>query len=129
MLPDDLAGKIDELEHYDFQSQQARQRFDALLEKLKQQLMQQYLDQVTGAVDQMTPEDMQRTKDTMSALNEMLNKREQGQDPEFEKFMENFGDFFPENPKTLDELLDQTMLCIMCFNMYLIYTYSILSIY
>ena len=106
MLPDDLAGKIDELEHYDFQSQQARQRFDALLEKLKQQLMQQYLDQVTGAVDQMTPEDMQRTKDMMSALNEMLNKREQGQDPEFEKFMENFGDFFPENPKTLDELLE-----------------------
>ena len=106
MLPDDLAGKIDELEHYDFQSQQARRRFDALLEKLKQQLMQQYLDQVTGAVDQMTPEDMQRTKDMMSALNEMLNKREQGQDPEFEKFMENFGDFFPENPKTLDELLE-----------------------
>ena len=106
MLPDDLAGKIDELEHYDFQSQQARQRFDALLEKLKQQLLQQYLDQVTGAVDQMTPEDMQRTKDMMSALNEMLNKREQGQDPEFEKFMENFGDFFPENPKTLDELLE-----------------------
>jgi uncharacterized protein with von Willebrand factor type A (vWA) domain len=106
MLPDDLAGKIDELEHYDFESQQARQRFDALLEKLKQQLMQQYLDQVTGAVDQMTPEDMQRTKDMMSALNEMLNKREQGQDPEFEKFMENFGDFFPENPKTLDELLE-----------------------
>lgn len=106
MLPDDLAGKIDELEHYDFESQQARQRFDALLEKLKRQLMQQYLDQVTGAVDQMTPEDMQRTKDMMSALNEMLNKREQGQDPEFEKFMENFGDFFPENPKTLDELLE-----------------------
>ena len=106
MLPDDLVGKIDELEHYDFESQQARQRFDALLEKLKQQLMQQYLDQVTGAVDQMTPEDMQRTKDMMSALNEMLNKREQGQDPEFEKFMENFGDFFPENPKTLDELLE-----------------------
>jgi len=106
MLPDDLAGKIDELEHYDFESQQARQRFDALLEKLKQQLMQQYLDQVTGAVDQMTPEDMQRTKDMMSALNEMLNKREQGQDPEFEKFMEDFGDFFPENPKTLDELLE-----------------------
>ena len=72
----------------------------------QQQLMQQYLDQVTGAVDQMTPEDMQRTKDMMSALNEMLNKREQGQDPEFEKFMENFGDFFPENPKTLDELLE-----------------------
>ncbi|MFM8853076.1 MAG: hypothetical protein ACKOGL_07765, partial [Acidimicrobiaceae bacterium] len=44
MLPEDLAGKISELEHYDFQSQQAQQRFEALLEKLRNQLMQQYLD-------------------------------------------------------------------------------------
>ena len=106
MLPEDLAGKINELEHYDFQSQEAQQRFEALLEKLRNQLMQQYLDQASSAVNEMTPESMKRTKDMMAALNEMINRREQGQDPEFEKFMENFGDFFPENPKNLDELLE-----------------------
>ena len=106
MLPEDLAGKINELEHYDFQSQQAQQRFEKLLEKLRSQLMQQYLDQASSAVEQMTPADMQRTKDMMAALNEMINRREQGEDPEFEKFMEKFGDFFPENPKNLDELLE-----------------------
>ncbi len=106
MLPEDLAGKINELEHYDFQSQQAQQRFENLLEKLRSQLMQQYLDQASSAVEQMTPADMQRTKDMMAALNEMINRREQGEDPEFEKFMEKFGDFFPENPKNLDELLE-----------------------
>ncbi len=106
MLPEDLAGKINELEHYDFQSQQAQQRFEKLLEKLRSQLMQQYLDQASNAVEQMTPADMQRTKDMMAALNEMINRREQGEDPEFEKFMEKFGDFFPENPKNLDELLE-----------------------
>ncbi len=106
MLPEDLAGKINELEHYDFQSQEAQQRFEALLEKLRNQLMQQYLDQASSAVNEMTPESMKRTKDMMAALNEMINRREQGQDPEFEKFMENFGDFFPENPKSLDELLE-----------------------
>jgi uncharacterized protein with von Willebrand factor type A (vWA) domain len=37
----------------------------------------------------------------------MLDKRERGEDPEFEKFMEEFGDFFPENPQSLDELLEQ----------------------
>jgi uncharacterized protein with von Willebrand factor type A (vWA) domain len=42
----------------------------------------------------------------MAALNDMLDKRERGEDPEFEKFMEEFGDFFPENPETLDELLE-----------------------
>lgn len=106
MLPEDLAGKISELEHYDFQSQQAQQRFEALLEKLRNQLMQQYLDQASSAVEKMTPEEMQRTKDMMAALNEMINRRERGEDPEFEKFMENFGDFFPENPQSLDELLE-----------------------
>ncbi|MFM9093873.1 MAG: VWA domain-containing protein, partial [Acidimicrobiaceae bacterium] len=106
MLPEDLAGKISELEHYDFQSQQAQQRFEALLEKLRNQLMQQYLDQASSAVEKMTPEEMQRTKDMMAALNEMINRRERGEDPEFEKFMEKFGDFFPENPQSLDELLE-----------------------
>ena len=106
MLPEDLAGKISELEHYDFPSQQAQQRFEALLEKLRNQLMQQYLDQASSAVEKMTPEEMQRTKDMMAALNEMINRRERGEDPEFEKFMEKFGDFFPENPKNLDELLE-----------------------
>jgi uncharacterized protein with von Willebrand factor type A (vWA) domain len=55
----------------------------------------------------MTPEDMARMKDMMAALNEMLEKHQRGEDPGFEEFMEEFGDFFPENPETLDELLEQ----------------------
>ncbi len=106
MLPSDLAGKINELEHYDFQSSESKQRFEALLEKLRQQMMQQMLDQMSGAVEQMTPQDMQRMKDMMAALNEMLEARERGQEPKFEQFMQGFGDFFPENPQTLDELLE-----------------------
>ena len=106
MLPSDLAGKINELEHYDFQSSESKQRFEALLEKLRQQIMQQMLDQMSGAVENLTPRDMQRMKDMMAALNEMLESRERGEDPKFEQFMENFGDFFPENPQTLDELLE-----------------------
>ena len=106
MLPSDLAGKINELEHYDFQSSESKQRFEALLEKLRQQMMQQMLDQMSGAVEQMTPQDMQRMKDMMAALNEMLESRERGEEPKFEEFMQDFGDFFPENPQTLDELLE-----------------------
>ncbi|GBL21942.1 hypothetical protein EMGBS4_20020 [Acidimicrobiaceae bacterium] len=49
MLPSDLAGKINELEHYDFQSSESRQRFESLLEKpFRQQIMQQMLDQMSG---------------------------------------------------------------------------------
>ncbi len=44
-------------------------------------------------------------KDMMSELNQMIERHQAGQDPKFEEFMQNFGDFFPENPQTLEELL------------------------
>ena len=106
-LPEDLAGKVRELQEYDFESQEASRRFEELMDRLRQQLANQLFDQMSGAMQQMTPEDMARMKDMMAALNEMLERRESGEDPRFEEFMEQFGDFFPENPETLDELLEQ----------------------
>ena len=106
MMPEDLAGLVRELQSYDFESQEAKERFEEMLEKLRQQMMQQVVDQMSEGMQNMTPEDMARMKDMMAALNQMIEKREQGEDPEFEKFMEEFGDFFPENPETLDELLE-----------------------
>ncbi len=106
MLPSDLAGKVNELQHYDFQSKAAQQRFEQLLDKLRQQLMQQNLDQMSGAMQNLTPADMQRMKDMLSELNKMLERRQRGEDPQFENFMKSYGDFFPENPQTLDELLE-----------------------
>jgi uncharacterized protein with von Willebrand factor type A (vWA) domain len=106
MMPPDLAGKVRELQKYEFSSTEAREKFEELMDKLREQLMQQYLDKLTDGVQNMTPEDMARMKDMMAALNQMLEQREQGQEPDFDGFMERFGDFFPENPETLDELLE-----------------------
>ncbi|HZY07028.1 MAG TPA: hypothetical protein VFE69_04755, partial [Ilumatobacteraceae bacterium] len=100
MLPDDLAGKVRELQAYDFESAEAAQRFEQLLDKIRQQLTNQMVEQMSGAMQNMTPEDMQRMKDMISGLNEMLERRERGEDPQFEQFMEEFGDFFPENPES-----------------------------
>ncbi len=107
LMPDDLAGKVRELDSYSFESKEAKQRFDQLMEKLKEQLMQQMVDQMSGAMENMGPEDMARMKDMMQALNEMLEKHQRGDDPGFEDFMEKFGDFFPENPESVEELLEQ----------------------
>ena len=106
MMPDDLAGMVRELQNYNFESQEASQRFEEMLDKLRQQMMQQVVDQMSEGMQNMKPEDMARMKDMMAALNDMIDKRERGEDPEFEKFMEEYGDFFPENPETLDELLE-----------------------
>jgi uncharacterized protein with von Willebrand factor type A (vWA) domain len=106
MLPEDLAGMVQELSSYDFESAEARQRFEEMVERLKEQLMQQFVDQLSGNMQQLTPEDMARMKDMLSELNQMIERRERGEDPQFEDFMQKYGDFFPENPQSLDELLE-----------------------
>jgi uncharacterized protein with von Willebrand factor type A (vWA) domain len=68
--------------------------------------MQNYVNQMAGSMQDISPEQMQRMKDMMAELNEMLARRERGEDPGFEQFMQDYGDFFPENPETLDELLE-----------------------
>ncbi|MCP3989808.1 MAG: hypothetical protein GY724_12085, partial [Actinomycetia bacterium] len=103
---DDLAGKVRGLQNYEFESNEAQQRFDDLVDQLREQLMQQQFDQMSGAMQNMSPEDMARMKDMMAELNNMLEQRARGEEPDFEKFMEEYGDFFPENPQTLDELLE-----------------------
>jgi uncharacterized protein with von Willebrand factor type A (vWA) domain len=107
LMPPDLAGKVRDLSSYDFESNEARQRFEQLMERLREQLMQQVVDQMSDGMQGMSPQDMQRMKDMLAGLNEMLERRQRGEDPGFEQFMQEFGDFFPENPQSLDELLEQ----------------------
>ncbi|MGH9193654.1 MAG: hypothetical protein ACRDZ0_14430, partial [Acidimicrobiales bacterium] len=106
MLPADLAGMVRELQNYDFASAEAQQRFDELVERLRQQVLDSYVNRMTGAVESMTPEDMARMKDMLAELNQMLDQRSRGEEPDFEGFMQRYGDFFPENPQNLDELLE-----------------------
>ncbi len=106
MLPPDLAGQVKGLQNYDFESEEARQQFEELMDQLREQLMQQQLDQVAEGVNDMSPEDMQRMKDMLAELNQMLEQRAAGEEPDFQGFMDRYGDFFPENPQTLDELLE-----------------------
>ena len=106
MLPPDLPGQVKSLQNYDFTSKQAQKNFDALLDEMRNQLMQQTVDGMSEAMQNMSPEDMAAMKDMMSDLNDMLDQRANGEEPDFDAFMDKHGDFFPENPETLDELLE-----------------------
>ncbi len=106
MLPPDLPGQVKSLQNYDFTSKKAQQDFDDLLDEMRNQLMQQTVDGMTDAMQNMSPEDMAAMKDMMADLNDMLEQRANGVEPDFDEFMEKHGDFFPENPETLDELLE-----------------------
>ena len=109
LLPDDLAGRVRALSGYEFASSEARERFEQLIERLRQEVVQSYLDQAAGAVGGMGPEERERLRRALDGLNAMLEQRAAGQelDPSFEQFMSEFGDFFPGDPQSLDELLEQ----------------------
>jgi uncharacterized protein with von Willebrand factor type A (vWA) domain len=109
LMPPDLAGQVEQLQQYEFTSSDARERFDELMDKLRQQLMQSYFNQMSGALQDMDASQMQRMKDMFNDLNRLLEMRESGQDTSeaFEQFMQRYGDFFPGNPADLDELLEQ----------------------
>src|SRR5919112_999181 len=104
-----IAGMVRELSDYEFTSSEAREKFDELTDKLRQQLMQSYFNQMAGAMSNVSPEQLARMKDMFAGLNDLLEQRERGEDTteSFERFMEQCGDFFPGNPQTLDELLEQ----------------------
>ena len=55
-----------------------------------------------------TDEDRQRVNDMLDDLNNLLDKHSRGEDTQqdFRDFMDKHGEFFPENPKDVDELLD-----------------------
>jgi uncharacterized protein with von Willebrand factor type A (vWA) domain len=106
LLPPDLAGQVRSLQQYEFTSSEARERFEALMEKLREQLANQLFSQVSEGMQSVTPEDIARMKDMLAELNQMLEQRERGEEPDFDGFMERYGDLFPENPQNLDELLE-----------------------
>jgi uncharacterized protein with von Willebrand factor type A (vWA) domain len=107
LLPPDLAGQVRSLSEYDFASGEARERFEELLDRLRQELLKAQFNQLSEAISNTTPEQIARTKDMLAALNQMIDQRARGEEPDFDGFMAEYGDFFPGNPKDLDELLDQ----------------------
>ncbi len=106
LLPPDLAGQVRELSGYEFATPEARARFESLVDDLRQQLAKSWFNQMAGAMGNVSAEEMTRTKDMLAELNAMLEQRARGEEPDFDGFMSRHGDLFPENPRTLDELLE-----------------------
>ena len=109
LQPDDPAGRVSSLQHYDFVSSEARERFEELVEELRREMADTFFEGASDALSNMDAEQMQRMRDAYDALNQMLEQRERGDDldPSFEEFMAQYGDMFPGNPQNLDELLEQ----------------------
>jgi uncharacterized protein with von Willebrand factor type A (vWA) domain len=106
-LPPDAPGKIGELRDYRFTDQQAQREFDELMEFLKNEVLNSYFRAMTQGMQGVSAEDMAAMKDMLAELNAMIEARERGDAYDFDGFMQRHGRFFPGNPQTLEELLEQ----------------------
>jgi len=107
-MPPDPGGQIKELSNYDFMDDEARQKFQELMDMLKKNAMSSYAKDMMQRMQNIDPQTMARMRHMMEALNQMLEDRLKGKTPDFDKFMKEFGDFFgPNPPKDLDELIER----------------------
>jgi uncharacterized protein with von Willebrand factor type A (vWA) domain len=107
-LPPDTGGRIKELSGYDFMDDDARQQFQELIDTLKKHAMQSYGRDLLNQVRNLDPESLARMRHMVEALNQMLEQRMRGEEPDFEGFMREFGDFFGSDPPhDLDELVER----------------------
>jgi uncharacterized protein with von Willebrand factor type A (vWA) domain len=107
-LPEDVGGKIKELSDYDFMDEEARRKFQELIDMLKKQAMESYGRDLIQQIKEMDPSALAGLRHMIEALNQMLEQRRRGEEPDFEGFMSQFGNFFgPEPPQSLDELIER----------------------
>ena len=107
-LPEDVPGQVKELQNYEFMDPEAQARFNELLESLKKAMMDTFFKDMYNQIANMSPEDMQRMKDMVRDLNQMLQDKMAGKEPNFDQFMQQYGDLFGDNPpQSLDELIQQ----------------------
>ncbi len=107
-LPSDTARAVRQLADYQWRSPQAREKYEQIQELLRSEVLDAQFAGMRDALQNATPEDLARIRDMMAALNDMLDADARGEhtQEQFDQFMQQYGDFFPEQPKDLAELID-----------------------
>lgn len=107
-LPPSPAKAVQELSEYQWRSPEARQKYDQIKDLLGREMLDQRFAGMKQALEGATDEDRQRVNEMLDDLNDLLDKHSRGEDTEqdFQDFMDKHGEFFPENPQNVDELLD-----------------------
>ena len=107
-LPEGMGGAMQQLQEYDFWDNDAKQKYDELMDRLKQQMAQNLFQNMTQGMQQMGQEQMQGLREMLQDLNQMLRDSQQGRDPSFQQFMDKWGqNFGPNPPQSLEELMEQ----------------------
>ncbi|NYD46774.1 uncharacterized protein with von Willebrand factor type A (vWA) domain [Actinomadura luteofluorescens] len=107
-LPSDTPQAIRRLSDYDWRSAAARRTFEQLKDLLRREVLDAQFQGMKQALENQDPAAMQRVKDMMADLNAMLERDARGEhtQEDFDRFMGEYGDMFPDDPQNLEDLVD-----------------------
>jgi uncharacterized protein with von Willebrand factor type A (vWA) domain len=107
-LPRSTSQAVQELSEYDWQSDEARATYQQILEGLRREVVEQRFAGMRDALQGRDPATDARISEMVGDLNDLLDKHARGEDTDdaFAQFMEKHGEFFPDNPQNIDELID-----------------------
>ncbi len=107
-LPSSTAAAVTELSDYPWRSAEARETYEQIKDLLGRELLDQRFAGMKQALENATDEDRARINDMLGDLNDLLDAHRRGEDTrqQFADFMAKHGDFFPENPQSVDELIE-----------------------
>jgi uncharacterized protein with von Willebrand factor type A (vWA) domain len=107
-LPASTAAAVNELASYDWQSGTAREAYERIKDLLGREVLDQRFAGMKQALENATDEDRKAVNGMLRDLNGLLDKhrRREDTDADFREFMARHGSFFPENPQSVEELID-----------------------
>ncbi|MGZ4542221.1 MAG: hypothetical protein ACXVXI_03640, partial [Mycobacteriaceae bacterium] len=102
------AEAVKELSDYQWRSPQAKADFEKIKDLLGRELLEEQFTGMKAALEGASDQDRQRVADMVKDLNALLDAHARGEDtPEqFAEFMAEHGEFFPDDPEDVEELLD-----------------------
>ncbi|EIE99385.1 vWA domain-containing protein [Saccharomonospora glauca] len=108
-LPTGTAAAVSELADYQWATETGRQAYERIRELLGQQLLRSRFEGMAEVLRSTTPRDVERINRMLADLNALLAAHAQSfgdVEQRFAEFMRRHGEFFPENPRDIDELID-----------------------
>src|SRR5690349_21980117 len=107
-LPPSTAAAVSELSQYDWKSREAREDYERIKDLLGREMLDQRFAGMKEALENATDEDRAAVNEMLTDLNDLLAAHQRGEDTEqaFADFMDKHGDYFPENPQNVEELID-----------------------
>ncbi|WNV76424.1 VWA domain-containing protein [Geodermatophilus sp. DSM 44513] len=107
-LPEDTAGAVRALKEYDWRSAEARAAYEQIQDLLRREVLDSSFASMKQALQNAGAGDMQAVKDMVADLSALVDAHNRGEDTDerFRDFMEKHGQFFPDDPQSVEELID-----------------------